>query len=409
DGNTIALLTPPSEWNNPDEPQLDRRFGERRPAEGLADIEKEAVRHPEEPVIVEDYAALNGEAAMTPVPEDARSAIAAAFSYEDRVVGVIHLYHKQPHFFDNRAVTFLTTLAAKASLGYGNNLRYLENRDRSERLHRRVEQLNQIFELGQMLQNNVDPETMLEAIAYSVQQSGGFDVVVMTLADDGILRRVTQAGLPLDVFEESKDKTLPMERVQELLAKDEFRISESYFLPIEKLKEWYVEGLEVFATTFSGMRTMHPRSRNDWRDGDMLLVPMFGAGGAILGMMSLDRPFSSPRPDRSTGEILEIFAHQASSPIETTRLYMASVRSAEQEARLNEVMEAIASTLDINQIVEGVARGALRLLPFSRMTFTLLDSEQQGFDVIRVTVKPDNALVIRRERRANLEGTALGR
>src|SRR5690606_24115094 len=89
--------------------------------------------------------------------------------------------------------------------------------------------------------------------------------------------------------------------------------------------------------------------------------------------------------------------------------YMASVRSAEQEARLNEVMEAIASTLDINQIVEGVARGALRLLPFSRMTFTLLDSEQQGFDVIRVTVKPDNALVIRRERRANLEGTALGR
>src|SRR5690606_13482062 len=176
----------------------------------------------------------------------------------------------------------------------------------------------------------------------------------------------------------------------------------------ENLKEWYVEGLEVFGTTFSGMRTMHPRSRNVWRDGDMLLVPMFGAGGEILGIMSLDRPFNSQRSDRSTVEILEIFAHQASSTIENTRLYMASVRSAEQEARLNEVMEAIASTLDINQIVEGVARGALRLLPFSRMTFTLLDSEQQGFDVIRVTVKPDNALVIRRELRGNLEGTVLG-
>jgi hypothetical protein len=153
--------------------------------------------------------------------------------------------------------------------------------------------------------------------------------------------------LPLDVFQESKSKTLPMDRLETLLAKDEFRISESYFLPFDKLSQWYVEGLEVFATSFSGMRTMHPRGRNDWRDGDMMLVPMFGAGGDTLGIMTLDRPFNGQRPDRSTIEILEIFAHQAASTIENTRLYMETVRSAEQEARLNEVMEAIASTLDM--------------------------------------------------------------
>jgi PAS domain S-box-containing protein len=409
DGNTIALLAPPSEWGESDQPQLDRRLGERRPPVGLADVEQAAVRRLEDAVIVEDYAVRNGSSAMQPVPEDARSAIAASFSHEDRVIGVIHLYHRQPNHFDSRAATFLLTLAAKASLSYGNNLRYLENRDRSERLHRRVEQLNQIFELGQMLQNNVDPATMLEAIAYSVQQSGGFDIVVMTLANGGVLSRITQAGLPLDVFEKSKDKTLQMEQLQELFAKEDFRISESYFLPFEKLSQWYVDGLEVFATQFSGMRTMHPRGRTDWRDGDMMLVPMFGAGGEILGVMTLDRPFNGQRPDRSTIEILEIFAHQAASTIENTRLYMATVRSAEQEARLNEVMEAIASTLDINQIVEGVARGALRMLPFMRMTITLLDSEQQGFDIIRVTVKPDSSFVIGRERRPTLEGTALGR
>ena len=46
---------------------------------------------------------------------------------------------------------------------------------------------------------------------------------------------------------------------------------------------------------------------------------------------------------------------------------MTTVRSAEQEARLNEVMEAIASTLDMTEIVEAVARGVLRLLPYMRM------------------------------------------
>ena len=109
------------------------------------------------------------------------------------------------------------TLAAKASLSYGNNLRYLENQERSDRLRRRVEQLNQIFELGQMLQSNVDTGTILEAIAFSVQQSIGFDVVMIMMVDEeaGVLRRVAQAGLPIDAFEESKKNTLPIKTLQD--------------------------------------------------------------------------------------------------------------------------------------------------------------------------------------------------
>ena len=110
------------------------------------------------------------------------------------------------------------TLAAKASLSYGNNLRYLENQERSDRLRRRVEQLNQIFELGQMLQSNVDTGTILEAIAFSVQQSIGFDVVMLMMVDEeaGLLRRVAQAGLPIDAFEDSKKNILPIKTLQEL-------------------------------------------------------------------------------------------------------------------------------------------------------------------------------------------------
>ncbi|MEO8397292.1 MAG: GAF domain-containing protein, partial [Chloroflexota bacterium] len=72
-------------------------------------------------------------------------------------------------------------------------------------------------------------------------------------------------------------------------------------------------------------------------------------------------------------------------------------------------MEAIASTLDMVEIIETIARGVLRLLPFMRMTVALLESEQQGFDMVTVTAKADNTLVTVRDHRPNLNGTALMR
>ncbi|MBW4438184.1 MAG: GAF domain-containing protein [Pleurocapsa minor GSE-CHR-MK-17-07R] len=408
DGNTLALLKPASEWRDPSVPELQQRIGDRLAGPPLADIELAAIRAGTDAVIVADYAASEMKAPAS----DARSGLAAAFTYEDQIVGVFHLYHHQPNYFDQRAATFLMTLASKASLGYGNNLRYLENQDRSSRLRRRVEQLNQIFELGQMLQTSVDPVTMLEAIAYSVQQSCGYDAVIMTLLDtsegDPQFVRLAQAGLPLDIFEKTRARRFGLKAFEVLAEKDAYRISESFFLPIEKLRYWMAEGLDTFSASYSGQRTLHPSSGDDWQDGDLLIVPIRGATGAVLGAMSLDRPADGRRPDRSMIEVLEIFAHQAASTIENNRLYMASLRSAEQEARLNEVMEAISSTLELNQIVEGVAQGVLRLLPFQRMTLALVDNEQQGFDLIRVSVTSDNSIVVGRDRRASLDNTAMG-
>ena len=403
EGNSVVLLRHPEKLD--DAPRVDRRLGESQ-SKVLTSVELLAIQQGIEPVVVEDYQA---QTALQADPPAARSAVAAAIIYEDHPIGVIHLYHSQPYAFDDRAATFLMTLAAKASLSYGNNRRYVENQERSDHLRRRVEQLSQIFELGQMLQTNVDPGSVLEAIAFSIQQSIGFDIVVMLMVDEdaGVLRRFAQAGLPIEAFEESKYKSLPMTLLRELLDNDEFRVNESHFLPAERMTEWYRDGFDVLGTDFAITRTMHPRSEEDWHDGDLLLVPLMGAGGNLLGMMSLDRPFGGRRPDRSTIEILEIFAHQTSTTLENTRLYTTSVRNVEQEAQLNEVMEAIASTLDPGEIVELVAHGALRLLPFMRMTFALLEPEQQSFDLTSVTVKADNSLQIERELRPSLEGGAL--
>jgi PAS domain S-box-containing protein len=408
DDSTVVQLRPQSQWISADQPEMVWRLGDQKTMPDLADIEREAVKRGADAVAVADYEHSH----LKPSPLHARSAIAAAILYADEVVGVIHLYHAAPNRFDDRAAAFLVTLAAKASLGYGNALRYQDQLDRSNKMRRRVEQLNQIFELSHVLQSNVDQVTMLEAVADGIQQSVGYDVVVIALSDDdaGLLRRVAQAGLPLDEFEHTKSNVMTLSSLRDLL-QQEYRDSESYFFPVEQVTKWYREDLAALSTATDTSRALasSARGKEDWHDGDMLLVQIVGAGGNLLGVMVLDRPDDNRRPDRSTIEILEIFAHQAARTIENTRLYLTSVHSAEQEARLNEMMEAIASNLDVNAVAEAMARGALRLVPFMQMTVVLLDAGNQGFDVIKVSVGADSSLDLTTDHRLHLNDTVFGR
>jgi PAS domain S-box-containing protein len=406
-GSTIALLRPQDQWRQADVAEMDIRIGEKNLMPLLTDIEIEAVNRGATPVLVSNYAT----SAMTPQPPFARSAIAAAFLYEDKLVGVIHLFHTDANHFDDRAVAFLMTLAAKASLGYGNGRRFNEQLERSARLRKRIDQLSQIYELGQMLQGNIDQISLLEAILYSIQQSVGFDLGMVSLVDEyaGVLRRVVQVGMPLDIFESSRPLTISLENVKTLL-QPPYQISESYFFPVEGRARWDVPQLEALRMDFPGKRSLNPLEElRAWQEGDLLLVPLMGPGGNILGLMTLDRPQDGLRPDRSTMEVLEIFAHQAAAQMENIRLYLASVENAEQEARLNEVMETVTSTLDIVEIVEATAYGALRLVPFNSMSVALVTPEQNGFDIIRVDTRGDGTLTPVREQRSSLDNTALMR
>jgi PAS domain S-box-containing protein len=406
-GATVALLEPVEKWATPADPEIQRRLGNARVMTALADIERRAIMRGGGSTIVDDYGLADG---LVPSPPEARSALAAAIVYHAQVVGVLHLYHSEPNHFDDQSAAFIQTLAAKASLGYGNAVRFEEQMERSERLRRRVEQLNRIFELGNMLPSSAEPVMVMEAVAYSVQQAVGYDIVLMLMVDEeaGVVRRIAQAGLPLEIFENSRSQVIPLPKLEHLLRFDQYRVSESYFLPAEERGIWYDPDLQGITLSWEGKREIHHENDLSWREGDVLLVPVRGATGRLLGLMSLDTPQTNKRPDRMSIEVLEIFAHQASSTLENARLYHASVSSAEQEVRLNEVMETVASTLDINQIVDSVAAGISRLLPATRLTVALIDAEKKGFEVVRVTLDVDGSFQSSRDRRINLGRTALG-
>lgn len=406
DGSTVVLLLPSEQWRDPNKPRMQRRIGDAEVMRELADIEREAVVRGADPVLVTNYETSNLKAA----PSSVKSAAAAAILYLDQIVGVIHVHHKEPNRFDERAAAFLMTLSTKASLGYQNWVRYTEQLDRSTRLRSRVEQLNRIFELGQMVQSNTDPVVVLEAIAYSVQQSVGFDTVLMTLVNrrKGVLERVSHAGLPLDFFEGTKEITIDLNVLGEFL-KDEYRQGESFFFPVEKAGDWYRPEIGALSTAFDDNRSIDAGSSEFWHDGDMLIVRISGSvGGELLGTISLDRPYNNKRPDRQTLEVLEIFAHQAASMIENTRLFSESQKNAEQEARLNEISEAVASTLDFQELAQSVAEGTRKIIPFKQMSIVISDPENQGYEMAKALQETVGELEFSQERPNSLENTALG-
>ncbi len=407
DDSTIVLLRPSETWSSPTSPLMERRLGGSDSMQfELAQIERAAVERGTEAVMIVDYQESN----LKPVPAYARSAVAAAIVYSNRVIGVVHVYHHQPRHFGDRATGFLVTLSAKASLAYQNAEFYRQQSERGQRLSQRVDQLNRIFELGQMLQTNTDTPAIMEATAYSVQQSVGFDTVLMLLTDEkeSLLRRVAHAGMPLDVFSNTKDDTMPLDVLEKLLQAD-YRNNESYFFPIEEIERWYLPGIQALSTSYVGNRSVLATTKSDWHEGDMLIVRMMGRRGNLLGLMALDRPYNNRRPDRQTMEVLEIFAHQSANMLENTRLFSDSQRNAAQEARLNEMINAIASTQDLSEIASIIAHELHSLLPLHRLTLVLAGSdESQSFDYLKVNVT-DGDIQVSREQRRTLERTALGR
>ncbi len=407
DGSTVALLLPQDNWESPTEPMMQRRIGDAEVMLQLADIEREAVLRGADPVLVTSYETFD----MEPAPRTAQSGVAAAIFYLDQVVGVIHVHHKDPNRFDERAAAFLMTLSTKASLGYQNWVRYTEQLESGQRLRSRVEQLNRIFELGQMVQSNTDPVIVLEAIAYSVQQSVGYDTVLMTMVDrrTNMVNRVANAGLPLIFFEETKDRQISLEKLENAFDSDTYRDGECYFFPIESAQDWYFPELSALSTAYDDSRSMQASSRTDWHDGDMLIVRIAGSvNSELLGTISLDRPYNNQRPDRQILEVLEIFAHQAASMIENTRLFRESQKNADQESRLNEISEAVASTLDFDELVHLVAKGTLKIVPFSNMSIVIADAENQGYEMVKATYAGGGELEFSKEYPSSLVNTALG-
>ncbi len=301
------------------------------------------------------------EAGVACVRSDTRSALVVPVPYQDAAVGLINLRHVEIGAFDQDGLAFIQALAGQAALAIGNAMRYEEQVRANNMLRQRSEQMDGLLAVSQTLRTDVPLEETLEEVAYAIQETVGFNLVLISVVEEQsssspMLRRVAAAGLPLEVFEEARRVLHPVDRYEALL-REEYRQGQCYFLPFQEQDDWG-----------AGVHTIVPMPEiEDWHEGqwhprDMLLAPMMGSGGRMLGHISVDEPRDGLRPSWRTLEVLAIFANQAAFAVENASLYADATRRAENLALINEVGQTLTQLVEPEQVLTTVVKAVGLLL-----------------------------------------------
>lgn len=277
---------------------------------------------------IERAALKSGEAQIVdhPLHEGVASAIIAPIMYQTRALGLINLHSARRGFFSAEALSLVQPLAVQTGIALNNARRFQAEKQRGELLRRRSETLVRLTGVGYDLVHDQPLDHALQIIARGIRDTTPFRVVLVSVLEpeSGMFRRVTAVGIPQETFNELQARKQPLASVQQLMRR-EFRISRSYFIPVDQTPvvptDLHLVTLDVSAPP--------PGSENAWDPDDLLLVPLENAEGQTVGLISLDDPSNSLRPDKATIESVEVFAAQAALLVSNT------MRQNELRARLD--------------------------------------------------------------------------
>jgi len=306
-----------------------------------------------------------------------RSALIVPIQVQGQTVGLIHMHSDKAEGFDDTAQEAALALAAQSAIAVENAQRFEEQRKRGELLRRRADQLAQLFQISRAVRTDRPLADNLESIAFGLQEAVGFNLVLLSVLDPQthLLRRTASAGIPLNTFRELQKVEQPWETVARVLL-DQFRISQSYFMPQEKSRAER-EGLDLISM---GKPIPTDVPVTHWHPEDMFLVPLRGSREEPVGLLSVDDPRDGLRPDRSTIEIIEIFANQAALAIQNAWLYQSTERRANRLLALHRVVEHTNYLTDRAQLWQTIAESLI---------------EEMGVDVALVALNEGERLTVR--------------
>lgn len=203
--------------------------------------------------------------------------------------------------------------------------------------------LRYVVEIGASLRLQMDTETLLKRIVTTSCQALRFRHAAIYLADGtGLFRVVSTCGVSAVEEAYLRDHPLPDSVVARIID-ERYRISDSYFLPVEA-PIWqdptftsYFVVVDPSASTVRPASTVTytPTSSHKWRPEDLMLVPLVSGDNQLLGFLTPDTPLNGLRPAKETMSLFEMFANQAAVVIEGARLY-SELREAVRQARESE-------------------------------------------------------------------------
>ena len=333
------------------------------------------------PEMIDDLS-LDGD--YIPFPALALSKMVVPIHYADVVVGIINVDSQQLSAFTQDQLKYVQALAEQAAIAIRNAQDYQLQKEERRKASIRVNQLSKLSEISRAFRANMPLEFILEEIAFSIQETVGFNVVLLSVVRNERLYRVTGAGIPVTTLNEFRQKPLPIASVSTLL-EAEFQLSESYFVPVEHshtLKDFDLAPAQSSLVTAG-------TTEFAWQPGDLLITPLHDSEGHLRGLLSVDAPSDGNRPTLQQITTLEIFANQAATAIENTHLFQevnnqatqlkASVAQEQRHIAelniLNQTGQLLSATLNIDTWMQVIYQQIAQLISTENIYIALYYQE----------------------------------
>lgn len=287
------------------------------------------------------------------------------------------------------------------------NFRLVENvQEEAEAARRERDRLAQLHLVSSEIQRAADMPSRLQAVADGVV-AAGWRRVQITLRDEFLEPTLMiSSGYTDEEVQRIQTKLLPGKIWQERFKDLEFhelKLGGAYYLRYDS--PW------VRKNILRGEVPTPPRVGDDeWHPQDVLYLPLVGHDQKrIIGLIRMEDPVDNRRPTEDSLQPIELFALQAAAAIDNTRLYSQTMQQAQTEQRLNELMEAMASTLDQTEIIRALAAGLQPFVIFTRMHLVLpVEDQDEFFEMTRVELTPDGKVHIFPDNPLSIANTALG-
>ncbi len=260
--------------------------------------------------------------------DNIQSEVAIPMHFGESVIGTLNLAGKVQNLFSETQFPYLQSLANQSATAIRQTKDFeAQVQERLANLTH-ISQMARLSEINHAFRANQPLPKILEDIAFAVQESVGFDIVLISVSEAQYFKRIAGAGLSLVKLAEAQKILQPQSAIEALML-PEFKISESYFIPAEK-QSFLPQSLNIITTEIP---LVHPKTTDPhrWRQKDLLFCPLFDSNDTIIGVLSVDAPSNKLRPTEHTIVMLELFANQAAIFIENAQQYQ---NLAQQTARL---------------------------------------------------------------------------
>jgi signal transduction histidine kinase/CheY-like chemotaxis protein len=259
-----------------------------------------------------------------------RSILGAPMIVQDEVVGVLSVWRTSVAPFDQRVTDLLTAFAAQGALAVRNVELFHTLEARSSELGRRVEQLEALSEVGDVVNSTLDADEVLTTIVtFAVELSGTDGGSLMEYNEESMLFSVRTAfGTTSQVLDSLRGSRIHLHETlvgRACLAREPLQVHDLALVERDPhLSVLYAAG---------------------WRS--LVAVPML-RGGRVVGALVVRR-LTPGSFTKETCEILEAFASQSAIALTNARLYQElerqSVELAEASRHKSEFLASMSHEL----------------------------------------------------------------